>query len=1181
MLYKVMREKSDNEFTYDHKVISNNTIYTTNDNRTYLTYGEWYTSIDLAILNEYQAYEFERKCNGKDYFNFWLLTIDETKEPELDYIIDGEDDVDPRYLFNITSPDTTLDMGIEATLYRLYNIERVNKSKIYGYKYGLFYNVTDFEEDDEVFSVSDLEFAYNGAVVSGTYDNLVHDYECEFRFKGKEWTDSTKLTEEDIEKVPFEIRVPVNRCPYIFDYAEYPQDNSGNPFLVAKEDVHIRTIYRIDRAVSTLIDSVERYKLFTPCVPDSTMSGECEEAERICFSTTLLGCMSAVPWVSDLIHSHNNPVLVWITEYDDINDGTVVYNTNISVPDACVTDECWLMKPIRALGRLAYIKNAYRKETLYTVETKIDNELSFDTAYNRISNALQYRNYVYDENGKHVTDMEMAAKILKAGSSLFYEATMSTIINADIEYVKQEDIIMSRELDINELSNLNKKIKECNIAYYRDKNPIVSNEEYDKLIKRANELLDKYPETKSESYIHKIDELKSLNKRIKECDVAYYQHNKSLISDYEYDKLVERANIILESFPEMASLMVFDKVGFGTTNTPFKKVRHVEPMLSLRNTYNKDEVSTFVKNLITTVGEHNETFEFDLNIELKLDGISCDLLYENGFLKQALTRGDGEYGEDITHNVRAARNIPKVISYKEPLRLRGELLIGLYAFGQINLEQELNGLEKYANPRNLVSGVMRRDEPNDICRNYVSFAPYSLISDIDKISTQRESQMMLSRMFFYDEATYKSVRVDNTITIEYVTNRVMSILDEIYNIKISNKTPYPIDGAVVKLGDFELRKLFSNTSKYPKWAIAYKFIDDVVITKIVAVENQVGRTGRITPVAQVMPVLVAGTMVTYSTLHNYEEIERLGLTIQCKVKIKKAAEIIPKIIGRCNDVDDSDMFGTPESPIKVPVKCPECGHDVVVESLKDIYCPNIECKGRVKAQIEYFASKGCMNIVGLGPKTISAYYDKKVIRSFVDIYKLGTKVYSSSPILMKLITSINQSKERPLHKLLTALGIPNCGPSFFKELTKKYKTVDEIKTAVENKAFDCRYVTYNSLTTWFEDSKNIDLLNEFKELGLNMKEVMTETISAKFAGDTYAITGKSDRINRTEISNFINRNGGEVARGINSDVTILLYGDKAGSKLEEAKKRGIKLYSINDFIQDNNSDLNAFLKREV
>lgn len=1135
MLYLAFEESKNNEETYKEVSLLNDVEYTDKNGNVFLTFGKWYTSKELAIVNLFGEHVFKRMMNGLPSKNFWLVELDVEKADNLTVIIDGQDETDPRYFYDITSPDTTIELVphqlgiVTAELYKLFNVDKSDVIKTNGYRYGHFIDEGYVESYDEVVELDEVEYQKNGYTAVGSYSALKDDNTVEYRFNEKdEWKDIDTLKKNDYVKLYcLEIRVPVS-YNYIFDYSAYPHE------YLNKEEIPIRKIYRMDLADALLVDRVEMYRTFEPRIPDSGMFGECCESERVCFSTTLVGCMTAVPWMWETVDNTKFGTLVWITEYEDIDDGTVIYDTATAVPDAPLTQECWLMKNIRAKSRLAVITNVYYTAKSYKVKTKVDDIISYNTAIDRISSVIECRRIVYDINGVQILTVEEAAERLKNGDELYYDSMTSVITSADIRYVRQEEITMSRELD--------------------------------------------------------LEELKKLNERIKECDIAYYQNNNSLISDYEYDMLVKRAEEILEKYPELRSNInqkigniVFDKVGTGTTNTPFKKVKHVAPMLSLKNTYNKDELKSFVKNLVKVISEGKDKWKFSLDLEYKLDGISCEILYEDGFIKQALTRGDGEYGEDITHNVRAASRIIQRIGTNKPVRVRGELIIDLKAFGAINLMNELAGKEKYANPRNLVSGVMRRDKPNSICEEAVRFEAYGLADYTDMGNSHLEAlEVELSKLGIYSYVSRNTFSITEKDNIDNIVDAIYIELDKIYRSKQGDNI-FPIDGAVLKLDDISLRSLFEDTSKYPKWAIAYKFKDDIVSTKLISVSCQVGRTGRITPVAQLNPVHINGTVVTYSTLHNFEEISRLGINLGDMVDLKKAAEIIPKIVGKSpvdrEENEHDNFFGI--KPIKVPTKCPECGTDLIVESLSDIYCPNVDCKGRVKALIEYFVSKPCMNIVGLGPKSVSTFYDKGILKSIPDIYRLSNTVISQSPTVTKIIASINASKEQPLHRVLTSLGIPECGPSFCKEITKKYKSIQDIREAIAKGLIPSKYVSYKNFIAWMKDEKNIAMIDKLLEYGLTMVENTNSSTGIKFKDITYAITGKSDVITRDELKLFIVENGGNVSSSINKTVDVLLYGDKAGGKLEDAKKRGIQLYSINDFIDDNRNELAALLKRSM
>lgn len=652
----------------------------------------------------------------------------------------------------------------------------------------------------------------------------------------------------------------------------------------------------------------------------------------------------------------------------------------------------------------------------------------------------------------------------------------------------------------------------------------------------------------------------------------YYNEDKPLISDMEYDALMRELKQFEQEYPELlkneenGESSPTEKIG-GTASEKFSKVRHRVPMLSLSNTYNISEIEDFdkrIKKIILSenVKEHSKELEYIL--ELKLDGLSISLIYENGVLVQAVTRGDGQIGEDVTENIMEIKTIPKKLKKNVSLEVRGEIILPISSFNRINQEREDDGEDVFANPRNAASGTIRQLDKTIVAERGLDCYLYYLVNAENYgINTHLESIEYIEKLGF------KTTKIFEKYTD---FKELEKSIDKWHNDR--KKLDYETDGLVIKVNNFALYETLGYTTKSPRWAIAYKFPAEQVKTKLVDVTFQVGRTGVITPVAELEAVNLSGSVVKRASLHNFDEIRRKDIKIGDNVIVEKAAEIIPQVV---NVVFD-DRTGK-EIEIQEPSNCPVCNSELAhEEGLVALKCHNPLCPEKVKRQIAYFVSRDAMNISGLGDKIVEKFIELGKIKTIVDIYslekyreelenleKMGQKSVDN------LINSIESSKNRDFSKVLYALGIPFVGKFNANLLTKTFKNIENLKNqSIENLLAvkgigDKVAVTVN---TFLNDEDNWKIITDLKNIGLQF--AVDETNSEEIADNpikdkNFLATGKLQKYKRNDIKDIILSKGGNYLSAVSKNLDFLIAGEKAGNKLEKAEKLGVRVLTEDEF----------------
>lgn len=677
---------------------------------------------------------------------------------------------------------------------------------------------------------------------------------------------------------------------------------------------------------------------------------------------------------------------------------------------------------------------------------------------------------------------------------------------------------------------------------------------------------------KNTSFFDVQEKYTKLRNEIEYHNNLYYNEDKPLISDMEYDVLMRELKQLEQEYPELLKneenreSSPTEKIG-GTASEKFSKVRHRVPMLSLSNTYNISEIEDFdkrIKKIILSenVKDHSEELEYIL--ELKLDGLSISLIYENGVLIQAVTRGDGQVGEDVTENIMEIKTIPKKLKKNVSLEVRGEIILPISSFNRINQEREDDGEDVFANPRNAASGTIRQLDKTIVAERGLDCYLYYLVNAENYgINTHLESIEYIEKLGF------KTTKIFEKYTD---FKELEKSIDKWHNDR--KKLDYETDGLVIKVNNFALYETLGYTTKSPRWAIAYKFPAEQVKTKLMDVTFQVGRTGVITPVAELEAVNLSGSVVKRASLHNFDEIRRKDIKIGDNVIVEKAAEIIPQVV----NVVFGDRTGQ-EIEIQEPTNCPVCNSELAhEEGLVALKCHNPLCPEKVKRQIAYFVSRDAMNISGLGDKIVEKFIELGKIKTIVDIYslekyreelenleKMGQKSVDN------LINNIETSKTRDFSKVLYALGIPFVGKFNANLLAKTFKNIENMKNqSIENllavKGIGDKVAV--AVNTFLNNENNWKIITDLKNIGLQF--AVDETNSEEIADNpikdkNFLATGKLQKYKRNDIKDIILSKGGNYLSAVSKNLDFLIAGEKAGSKLEKAEKLGIRILTEDEF----------------
>ncbi len=657
-------------------------------------------------------------------------------------------------------------------------------------------------------------------------------------------------------------------------------------------------------------------------------------------------------------------------------------------------------------------------------------------------------------------------------------------------------------------------------------------------------------------------QIAELTGKINYYNEKYYQESISEISDYDFDMLLEQLMRLEKDFPELrAADSPTQRVG-GTVTKAFDTVYHRYPMLSLSNTYSREELQEFDKRVAK--GLDNEPYAYFC--ELKFDGVAISLTYENGLLKQAATRGDGVRGDDITHNARTIRTIPLRIkgdTFPEVFEVRGEAFLPLKVFRKINDLREEAGEPLLANPRNAASGTLKMQDSSIVAQRKLDCYLYGLTLEDTLVETHEAGIHLLESWKFNVSLTYQKCATIEAV-FEYID----------YWEKKRLELPLDTDGIVIKVNSLQQQKALGFTAKSPRWAIAYKYKAQSAATILKEVGYQVGRTGAVTPVAHLMPVLLAGTTVKRASLHNANEIKRLDLHLGDTVFVEKGGEIIPKVTG----VDVTKR--TPDCPpVEFIEHCPECGTLLVrKEGEAQHFCPNAKgCPPQIKGRIEHFIQRQAMDINSLGKETISLLYEQNLVRTPADLYRLtyedihqleGFKDLSTR----NLLEGIEASRKISFENVLFALGIRYVGKTVAEKLAQYFKNIDNLAKASFEELVavpDVGERIAESVVTTFQDQDFQEMIGALKQAGLRFavqEKNNTVPIHSLLAGKTFVVSGVFESFERDELKETIKEQGGKVLSAVSGNLDYLVAGENMGpSKLKKAQDLGIKIISENEF----------------
>lgn len=651
------------------------------------------------------------------------------------------------------------------------------------------------------------------------------------------------------------------------------------------------------------------------------------------------------------------------------------------------------------------------------------------------------------------------------------------------------------------------------------------------------------------------ERIEFLKNEINKSNHKYYVEENPYLSDYEYDQMFAELKELEEKFP-MFRTDDSPTQRVGSVSEKFFSHTHKYRLYSLDNTYNAEELRAWYERVCK---EYEQ--ELELVCELKIDGLAIALTYEQGKFVLGVTRGDGITGENITQNLKTIKAIPLKLFEDKTLEVRGEIYMPKSSFEKLNEEALANGEKVFANPRNAASGSLRQLDSSITAKRDLSMFTYTGIfenAEDKDIKTHYDGMMKLKELGFKINPNIRLVK-DIQGAIDFCNEWETKRFD----------LDYATDGVVIKVNNIAIQKDLGFTARAPKWATAFKFPPEEVSTKLLDIELNAGKTGVITPVAVLEPVLLAGSTVARASLHNFDEIKRLDIRIGDTVLIKKAAEIIPKVI----KVMDSDIHDS--LPVyQAPTVCPACGSALVErEGEVGLYCANSLCPQIMCAKIEYWASKEAMDIDKVGPALIQQLYEKKFISNFADLYKLTMQDFMQLDLVKEksafnIYTSIQESKNRPLNRLITALGIRHVGKETADILAGEFPSLDLLKDATLEQLANVEGVgeiIAKTIYEFFRDENNLKLIDELKDLGIN-PQAKAKAKSDKLAGMTFVLTGTLQNMTRDEASEIIKSHGGKTSSSVSKKTSYVLAGENAGSKLDKALSLGVIILTEDDFL---------------
>ena len=663
--------------------------------------------------------------------------------------------------------------------------------------------------------------------------------------------------------------------------------------------------------------------------------------------------------------------------------------------------------------------------------------------------------------------------------------------------------------------------------------------------------------------------MEALRQEIREHDYNYYVLNQIAISDYEYDLLLKELEKLEAENPELITPdSPTQRVGKDLTKE-FKPVEHKIPMLSLANTYNEDELFDFDRRVNEALPKNSK---IEYVVEFKIDGTSVSLRYIDGILRTAATRGDGTVGEEITNNVKTIKTIPlrlhKINSSKyrlNDIEVRGEIFMNVKDFLRLNKEREKSGERSFANPRNSAAGTLKMQDPKIVSKRPLNNFVYTLISENDTLSSHAENLEILSKLGLKVNKNYRKC------------NSMAEVIDACHEFELMRESlEYEIDGAVIKVNSIEQQNILGSIARSPRWAVAFKFKAKQASTKINKITWQVGRTGAITPVAELEPIFLAGSTISRATLHNIDEIRRKDIREGDEAFIEKGGDVIPKVTAV---ILEKRKKGSKK--VNPPRYCPICKTPLFNPPNEvAYYCENTECPAQIKGRLEHFASRGAMDIEGLGEALIDIFVSKGFLKTYADIYDLKDKKNDLIAIerfgkksVENLLAAIEKSKEKPFDKVLFAMGIRYVGSGVAGKLADSLRSIDKIGKASEEKLLEIEDIgpsIAKSIKQFFSNKTNLEIVEKLKKAGLNFsfKESKSTVIKDNFfTRKTFVLTGTLGSFTREEASEKIIQLGGKVTGSVSKSTNYVIAGEKAGSKETKARDLGVEILNEDDFLK--------------
>ncbi|MCK5173096.1 MAG: NAD-dependent DNA ligase LigA [Planctomycetes bacterium] len=657
-------------------------------------------------------------------------------------------------------------------------------------------------------------------------------------------------------------------------------------------------------------------------------------------------------------------------------------------------------------------------------------------------------------------------------------------------------------------------------------------------------------------------QIERLRSEIRRHDDLYYGQDQPLIRDQQYDKLFAELKALETQHPDLTTPDSPTQRVAGKPAEGFANIRHAVSMLSIDNTYNADELRAFDQRVAKGLGDS----DYEYVVELKIDGLAINLRYEDGVLVTAATRGDGQTGDDATANVRTIKAVPLTLlggdNAPPVLEARGEVYMPKKAFHELNRLRIEAGEAEFANPRNAAAGSLKLLDARTTAGRRLSFFAYATGQVTDGFADDHYATLekLKNLGLPVNPHTKKAKNIDEVIKICRGWDEKKESLD------------YQIDGMVVKVNRFDRQNILGATGRAPKWCISYKFPAEQAETTVGSIEVQVGKTGTLTPVANLTPVQLAGTTVKRASLHNFDMLAKLDVRRSDTVLIEKAGEIIPQVIR----VQIKKRTFLVHESFPIPLKCPECEHEVKKdEDGVSIRCDNLNCIATLKQRLEHFVGKGQMDIDTLGPALIEQLVEKELVKNFadfyrLDIYKLSQLERMGTKSAENVIASIEKSKTQPLWRLITGLGIRNMGGQTAQILADEFGSIDAIMTAEKaniSKISQLGPVIAKNVYEYFKDKNNKNIIKEMLELGVNPQSQSTTVISNVLTGKIIVVTGKFQNLKRQQVQQMIEDHGGKVASAVSKKTSLLVIGEKPGSKFKKAQELGIEVINEEQFIQ--------------